>query len=144
MDRKEKDPLAPPTQRETLVPAMTVAAIAIIALTAAVMVKRGDTAQTREVAQQQKPATPVADANVVQAPPLKAPDTKAMGGAPACKECGVVQVVVAVFDRGGTEPRAYQMHVRMDDGTVRMVEQRGALAAGSRVVVDGDSLKPMS
>jgi hypothetical protein len=67
-----------------------------------------------------------------------------MGGAPACKDCGVVQMVVAVYDHGGKEPRAYQMHVRMDDGTVRTVEQRGALAAGSRVVVEGSALRPVS
>jgi hypothetical protein len=74
---------------------------------------------------------------------LNAP-TQAMGSGALCKECGVVQTVVAVFDEGGKEPRGYQMHIRMDDGTLRTVEQRGALAAGSRVVVDGKSVRPLS
>jgi len=36
---------------------------------------------------------------------------------------------------------AYQMRVRMSDGTVRTVEQRSAVAAGSRVVVEGGGLR---
>jgi hypothetical protein len=66
-----------------------------------------------------------------------------MGGGAACKTCGVVQTVVAVYDEGGKKPRGFQMHIRMDDGSLRTVEQRGALAAGSRVLVEGDALKPM-
>ena len=110
------------------------------------MVKRGDAERPTEMAQQQQQriAAPAANAEVVKAPPLKAPATNSMGGAPACKECGVVQMVVAVYDHGGKEPRAFQMHVHMDDGTVRTIEQRGALAAGSRVVVDGNSVRPLS
>jgi hypothetical protein len=52
--------------------------------------------------------------------------------------------VVAVYDHGKPAPRGYQMHVRMDDGSVRTIEQRGALAAGSRVVVEGKSLRPLA
>jgi hypothetical protein len=132
---------APPTRREALVPAFAVGAVAVVALTAAVMVKRGET--EAPVAAQQA-AAPIANVPVVHAPPLKPPATNAMGGAAACSSCGVVQMVVAVRDRGAKDPRAFQMHVRMDDGTVRTIEQRGALAAGSRVVVDGNSIKPMS
>ena len=36
---------------------------------------------------------------------------------------------------------AYQMHVRMADGSTRTIEQRNAVAAGTRVVVDGNSLR---
>jgi hypothetical protein len=53
-------------------------------------------------------------------------------------------MVVAVNDTGGKVPRAYQMHIRMDDGSTRTVEQRGALAAGSRVRLEGSTLKPVS
>ena len=129
-------------QRESLVPALAVGAVAAVAIAAAVMVKRGESETPVPVSREA--AAPIADVQVVHAPPLKAPDTKAMGGAPACQSCGVVQMVVAVHDRGAKEPRAFQMHVRMDDGTVRTIEQRGALAAGSRVVVEGDSIKPLS
>jgi hypothetical protein len=138
---EDEAPLAPPTPRETLVPALAVAAVAVVAVTAAVMVKRGD--ETPPVVAERRPA-PVANVDVVKAPPLAPAATQSMGGAPACKECGVVQMVVAVYDTGGKQPRAYQMHVRMDDGTLRTVEQRGALAAGSRVVVDGSTIKPLS
>ena len=35
----------------------------------------------------------------------------------------------------------FQMRIRMDDGSLRTVEQRGALAAGTRVVVEGGSVR---
>src|SRR3569623_2171705 len=141
---EEEAPPTPPTPRETLVPAMAVAAVAVIAVTAAVMVKRADETPAAPVVARAAPAAPVANADVVMAPPRAPPATRAMGGAPACKDCGGVQMGVAVYDHGAKEPRAYQMHVRMDDGTVRTIEQRGALAAGSRVVVEGSALRPMS
>jgi hypothetical protein len=127
-----------PRRRETLLPALAVGAVAFVAVLAAVMVKHAE-----------NPAAPItASAEpqqaVVTAPPLVAPDTKAMGAAPSCKTCGVVQMVVAVNEPGAARPRAYQMHIRMDDGSTRTVEQRGALAAGSRVRVDGSSVKPVS
>jgi hypothetical protein len=139
---EQEAPFKPPTRREALVPAMAVAAVAIIAVTAAVMVKRGDDTPLPVVAE--RAAAPVDNVDVVKAPPLERPATSTMGAAPVCKECGIVQMVVAVYDTGGKEPRAYQMHLRMDDGTVRTVVQRGALAAGSRVMVDGSVLKPVS
>ena len=52
-------------------------------------------------------------------------------------------MVVAVHEYGQTKPSSYQMHIRMDDGSTRTVEQRGALAAGSRVVVEGKSVRPL-
>lgn len=39
---------------------------------------------------------------------------------------------------------AYQVRVRMNDGTVRTVEQRGSVAAGSRVVVEGGAVRPLA
>jgi hypothetical protein len=124
--------------------------VTVAALAAALMALRPDMPQ---------PAAELADSStgarkgVVQAPPLKvaalagatqdpqADATRSMGAAPVCHKCGVVQMVVAVH--GYAQPRAsgYQMHIRMDDGSTRMVEQRGALAAGSRVVVEGDSVR---
>jgi hypothetical protein len=143
----EDRPTSAPTRREALVPALAVSAVAIVAIAAAVMVRRVDSApQAPRIAQSQSQTRSEAApaASVVTAPPLRAPDTRAMGGRAACATCGVVQTVVAVYDEGGKEPTGYQMHIRMDDGSVRMVKQRGALAAGSRVVVDGQAVRPMS
>ena len=140
----DERPFVPPTRGETLVPAAAVAAVAIAAVAAAVMGRHvnADPPVQPQVAQQS--TGPVAGANVVHAPPLAAPVTRSMGSAQACARCGVVQMVVAVYGHGHQQPRAYQMHVRMDDGSVRTVEQRGALAAGSRVVVDGSTVRPLS
>jgi hypothetical protein len=139
----EEERAAPPTRRETLVPVLAVSAVAAVAVVTAVMVKQVDRAPEPQQASMQVDV-PVANAQVVKAPPLNAPATSSMGGAAACRECGVVQMVVAVYGDGRKEPSGYQMHIRMDDGTVRTIEQRGALAAGSRVVVDGRSVKPMT
>lgn len=38
----------------------------------------------------------------------------------------------------------YQMRVRMHDGSVRTIEQASAVAAGSRVVVQGNTVRPAS
>ena len=67
-----------------------------------------------------------------------------MGAAPVCRDCGVVQMVVAVFDDGKKRPSEYQMHIRMDDGSIRTVQQRGALAAGSRVMVQGETVRVLA
>jgi hypothetical protein len=56
----------------------------------------------------------------------------------------VVQMVVAVHGYAQPQPSGYQMHIRMDDGSVRTVEQRGALAAGSRVIVERDSVRVLA
>lgn len=39
---------------------------------------------------------------------------------------------------------AYQVRVRMNDGTVRTVEQRASVAAGSRVVLEGGAVRPLA
>jgi hypothetical protein len=142
---EQDDEFAPPTRRETMVPVLAVSAVAVVAVATAVMVKRSEQMPADpQPAIAQAVDQPVSNVDVVKAPPLSAPSTRSMGAAPACRECGVVQMVVAVFPEGGKQPRAYEMHIRMDDGTVRTIEQRGALAAGSRVVVKGDVVKPMS
>jgi hypothetical protein len=100
--------------------------------------------------------------SVVTAPPLKAPakvavadsavgnaaarspDTGAMGSNAVCAKCGVVETVVAVHGYAQPQASGYQMHIRMDDGTVRTVEQRGALAAGSRVIVERGAVKALA
>jgi hypothetical protein len=153
-------------RRETVVPTLAVTAVAIAAVVTAVMVKRNDLGGT-EMAAAPPPTQTQADAaskppaaQVVQAPPLKAspdaaapgraakPATRApataMGGSAACANCGVVEMVVAVHEYAKPIPSGYQMHIRMDDGTVRTVEQRGALAAGSRVVVEGQSVRALA
>jgi outer membrane lipoprotein SlyB len=63
--------------------------------------------------------------------------TSAMGSASACEKCGVVESVLAANKPG----EGFQMRIRMDDGSLRTVEQRGALAAGTRVVVEGRSVR---
>jgi hypothetical protein len=134
-----------PSRRETLIPALAVAAVGAVAVAAAVMVKRAEAPAAQEASAAPAAAGPtIASVDVVKAPPLKVPSTRSMGGAPACASCGVVQMVVAVRDAGERDARAFQMHIRMDDGSVRTVQQRGALPAGSRVIVDGDTVKPMS
>jgi hypothetical protein len=89
---------------------------------------------------------------IVTAPPLRpvgqsgpnpsATDTHAMGASSACPHCGVVQTVVAVHDEGRTQASGYLMNIRMDDGSIRTVQHRGAFAAGSRVAVEGTKLSP--
>lgn len=131
-------------ERESLVPVLAVMAVAIVAVAAAVMVKRADTdAPSQQAATDTGRPAAAQQTDVVKAPPLH-PPAQAMGAAAACKDCGVVEMVVAVQEPGKKRPRGYQMHIRMDDGTERTIEQRGALAAGSRVVVQGTTVKPVS
>ena len=130
-------------RREMLITAFAVAAVAAASLLAVFAPPRVERAELNQSASVQ-PA-----AGVVTAPPLttvsKQPDTRLMGGAPACMNCGVVENVVAVHGRanGKTDAIGFLMNIRMDDGTTRMVEQRGALAAGSRVVVERDSVRAL-
>jgi hypothetical protein len=143
-------------RRETLIPTLAAAVVAATAVITTVVVTRNGS--TPLLAEQS--AIPVNQNSVVQAPPLKpAPPitakarpqnsesrtaSGAMGSGAACRNCGVVQMVVAVHDYGQAKPSGYQMHIRMDDGSTRTVEQRGALAAGSRVVVEGKSVRVLS
>ena len=62
----------------------------------------------------------------------------------ACADCGVVEAVVPVDPPADEAGPAWQVRIRMDDGTVRTVEQRRALAAGSRVTVAGGSIRVLS
>ena len=133
----------PERKRDTFVPTVAVSAVAAMAIVAAVMVKRTEIPEQLTADARALPSSTV-KTDVVTAPPLTAPDTRSMGAAAACTTCGVVQTVVAVYDQGKSAPRAYQMHIRMDDGSVRTVEHRGALAAGSRVKVDGGDVRPVS
>ena len=139
---------------ETLVPTLAVVVMAVTAVITAVMVSRNGSPAAQQAAD-----ASVSRQSVVTAPPLKlAPPTaaeapaqsgpspaasNAMGATAACRNCGVVQMVVAVHEYGQPKPSSYQMHIRMDDGSTRTVEQRGALAAGSRVVVEGKSVRPL-
>jgi hypothetical protein len=139
-------------QAERWVPMLAVVLVAVTAVATALMSSRfDDTVATQEV------ETPADPTHVVQAPPLKGsapaqmaaadrepPDTAAMGGPRACRNCGVVEMVVAVHGYAQPTASGYQMHIRMDDGSVRTVEQRGALAAGSRVVVDRNAVRVLA
>ena len=136
------------------VPTLAVVVMAVTAVITAVMVSRNGSPAAQQAAD-----ASVSRQSVVTAPPLKlAPPaaaeapaqsgpspaaSNAMGATAACRNCGVVQMVVAVHEYGQPKPSSYQMHIRMDDGSTRTVEQRGALAAGSRVVVEGKSVRPL-
>ncbi|GAB2583466.1 hypothetical protein GCM10027034_14540 [Ramlibacter solisilvae] len=106
-----------------------------------------------------EPGRSAAGTDLVTAPPLRwlpppgraspdggepqRPSTHVMGGAPACPNCGVIETVVAMHEHGDAQPSGYQMHIRMDDGSVRTVQHRGALPAGSRVALEGGRLRPV-
>jgi len=129
-DEFEQSSSPPPTRNEVLVPTVAVLAVAVIALGAALMVNRDDVLDGRQLA-----AAPAARQEVVRAPPLD--PTRTMGAGAACQSCGVVESVVEAPNKG------FRMRIRMEDGSVRTIEQRGALAAGSRVIVEGDGLRLM-
>jgi hypothetical protein len=141
-------------QTDKLVALCAVSVVVVAGLAAALMTGRQDESQA-VVAGVGQVNTAGNGKEVVTAPPLKAPlnpaaptstaagnrtATNAMGAAPMCHNCGVVQMVVAVYEYGKPRPNGYQMHIRMDDGSVRTVQQRGALAAGSRVMLDGETV----
>lgn len=139
--------------RASVIPTLAVLAVAIAAVAAAFMGTRPDAPDARPAASLTSPPQAVvrAPSLVVTAPPLKpakpAPPARqqaselrgtasAMGSAQACEKCGVVESV-----RAAKPGDTYQMRIRMDDGSLRTVEQRGALAAGTRVVVEGRSVR---
>ncbi|MGZ5193942.1 MAG: hypothetical protein ACXWJM_00780 [Ramlibacter sp.] len=151
-------PAEAPSWRERLhigkssVPAAAVVTVAIVSVATAVMMSRQQGAQ-HDV----RPPPGIADSQrvvkapplVVKAPPLNAPQklaqaggqhdgalaTHSAGAGPDCRNCGVVESVAS------NRPSTYQMRVRMDDGTVKSIEQRAAFPAGSRVVVEGGTLR---
>ena len=143
----------PPGRAASYAPKLAVLAVAGAAVTAAFMGTRPDTPAESTVASAPQPRQEVVRAPplVVTAPPLKPAGSgqaplraderavaSAMGAAPACGKCGVVESVLAA-----RPSHNYQMRIRMDDGSLRTVEQRGALAAGTRVVVEGESVRLM-
>jgi len=149
-------PKPSPGRKQVFVSTVAVVAVAGAALAAAIMGSRHEA----PAAGQQAAATPTPRPEVVRAPPLvvTAPPLKpvkpaarerprgndarvaanAMGAGTACRNCGVIESVAA-----SGASKGFQMRIRMDDGTLRTVEQRGALAAGTRVVVDGASVRLM-
>ena len=48
------------------------------------------------------------------------------------------------IEKNSKKVTVYQMRSRMNDGTIRTVEQGSAIAAGSRVVVDGNTVRMAS
>ena len=137
----------------SFIPTLAVLAVAIAAVAAAFMGTRPDP-EVQPAASLPSPPQAVVRAPplVVTAPPMKPADpappahrqgsevrgtTSAMGSASACEKCGVVESVLAANKPG----EGFQMRIRMDDGSLRTVEQRGALAAGTRVVVEGRSVR---
>ena len=138
---------------KTLVPTVAVVAVAIASLVTAVMMSRQEPAPGNA-----RPAASLSESRqvvkapplMVTAPPLRSPqrlvqarragsgpslNTQAAGAGPGCRNCGVVESIAS------NRPSTYQLRVRMDDGTVKFVEQRGAFPAGSRVVLEGGTLK---
>ncbi|HSV35176.1 MAG TPA: hypothetical protein VLI46_06445 [Ramlibacter sp.] len=128
----------------TWVPALAVGVVALVALGTAVMSER---AEPPGLGAPRAPALASSSSDgksVVTAPPLKTSSlapASAMGAPPDCGNCGVVQMVVAMHGYAQARASGYQMHIRMDDGTMRTVEQRGALAPGSRVRVERGAVR---
>ncbi|MCM2251690.1 MAG: hypothetical protein NDJ19_04980 [Ramlibacter sp.] len=121
-----------------MVPTLAVVTVVVAALAATVMVTRDDWQEANRPAVLGKTGRDVVRAPplVVRAPPLAKSD--ALGAGPACRNCGVVEAVAPLEAQGG-----FQMRVRMDDGSTRTVEQRGAVPAGSRVLLERGSLRVM-
>jgi hypothetical protein len=145
-------------QTDNLIAAVAVGVVVAAGVTAAWMTNRQDPGDTAVAAAGQVTVSKN-HKDVVTAPPLKAATAtapasgkagahapgSAMGAAAACRDCGVVQMVVAVYGYGQQHrPASYQMHIRMDDGSTRTVQQRGALAAGSRVLLEGDTVRVLA
>ena len=155
-ESKAAGPQSPPPGRmQALVPTIAVLAVAVAAIAAAVMsrheheaappqwVERGISSPLARAVVQAPPA-------VVTAPPLRpaprapgtatANDTRTMGAAPGCRNCGTIESVAV---SRSAPARAFEMRIQMDDGSTRTIEQRGALAAGSRVVLEGSSVRTL-
>lgn len=127
----ESPPPSEPQPRERVVTVLAVGGVALAAVLAAA------THAPRDV-RADAPRAARGGTGVVQALPLA---SQADHVAPACAECGVVEAVVPLGPPVAAPGTAWQMRIRMDDGSVRTVEQRGALAAGSRVLVAGGSAR---
>ncbi|MHB1122263.1 MAG: hypothetical protein ACYC0T_06010 [Ramlibacter sp.] len=130
----ERSPASAPQRREVLVTVLAVVPVVIAAVLAAVMHAPQD---GRAAAPRPAPVS----TSVVRAPPL-APHGDRF--AAPCAECGVVEAVVPLGRPAAEAGTAWQMRIRMVDGSMRTVEQRGALAAGSRVMPAGGSVRVLS
>jgi hypothetical protein len=157
----DSGPRSPRSERweraKALVPTLSVVVVVIAALAATVMVTREDWQEASRPQVMAKAEQEVVRAPplVVTAPPLKSSSatvgaaqrptaaapmsSNALGAGPACGNCGIVESVAPASQQG-----AFQMRIRMDDGTLRTIEQRGAVAAGSRVVLEGGSVRVMT
>lgn len=123
-----------PQRREALVTGLAVAAVAIAAVLAAVM-------HTRQGARGGAPWLALgAGGDVIRTSQAEAPGDLAAG----CVECGVVEAVVPLGMPAAEAGAAWQVRIRMDDGSVRLVEQRGAPAKGSRVTIAGGAVRVLS
>ena len=79
--------------------------------------------------------------SVVKAPPVARPDTSVAGGPPApgsCADCGVVESVAVTNGH-----QAYELRVRMSDGSTRTLQQVEPVAAGAQVRVQGGVARPV-
>ena len=123
-----------PQPREALVTALAVVAVAMAAVLAAVM-------HTRPDGRGGAPRLTLDASGVIQAPALARPRDEL---AATCAECGVVEAVIPLGLPAAEAGATWQMRIRIDDGSVRTVEQRGALAAGSRVTAAGGSVRVLS
>ena len=134
--------------------AFAVTLVTVTALATAVVVTYTDSGPHQQSASAVPVAAVPAPPPVIRAPhpnsrtPARAADRQVAsamqhGTDAACSACGVIESVVALEPRAQDEPVAYQMRIRMDDGSLRTVEQRDALATGSRVMVAGGSVRPV-
>jgi hypothetical protein len=113
------------------IPAIAVVVVAITAMGTAIVVMHTD-------AERGAPSMPA-----VRSADRPANAARKQGAGPACHDCGVVVSVVTLEPQAQASPVAYQMRIRMDDGSVRTVEQLGPLATGSRVMLAGGSAHPV-
>lgn len=116
---------------------LAVAAVAIAALVATWFANRP---ADPDAGQGGRPARPL-EQPVVKAPPITTPNTAVAGGPPttgSCANCGVVEAVAMLQNQG-----AFQLQIRMNDGSLRTVQQPVPLMAGARVVVEGRVARPL-
>src|SRR5690349_13455130 len=97
----------PSSEWKQALPALAVIVVAMTATAAALLVTRHEESAISAI-------DPPASVN-----------TRQLGAAAACANCGVVESVRAQGPYGH-----YTIRVRMDDGVMRVVEQRGAVSPG--------------
>lgn len=132
MEESSRTP-ARPAQPRNWVAAGAVSAVALVAVLTTWLTLRPQEGEGR-------PAHPLEEA-VVKAPPVARPDTSVAGGPPAptsCPECGVVESVALANGH-----QAYELHVRMSDGSIRRLQQAEPVAAGAPVRVQDGVARPV-